>query len=353
MLNFIIERRREIVDRACKTIALRSHLVQSEPRDVPLFMNIFLSQVVEILGHPFAKIEAGIKRSAAIHGAAMFDLGYDVSSVAHDYADISNAITGLIMDTQTVISVEDVFVLNHCTDEAVGAAVMEFMTRHDRKQATAEAQRQGMFAHELRNKISSVKLGFQAIVSGRAPVVGAMAATVTRGITNLDALVERSILDTRLEMGVVSPKIVHLHQLMDETRNDHMLSAQARGLVLEVAPIPHEINIEVDPLIILGAVSNLLQNAFKFTPSGGRVLLRSHTIDQHVFIDVADGCGGLPPGKPEDLFKAFEQRSDERSGLGLGLFIARKSVEASGGQLQVEDLPGTGCVFTIELPRAN
>jgi hypothetical protein len=316
-------------------------------------MNLFLSQVVEILGHPFAKIEAGIKRAATVHGGAMFDLGYDVGSVAHDYADISNAITGLVMDTRTSISVEDVFVLNHCTDEAVGAAVQEFMARHDRKQASGEAERQGMFAHELRNKISAVKLGFQSIVSGRFPVGGAVAATVTRGIFNLDALIERSILDTRLEMGVVSPKLVHLHQLMDESRSDHMLSAQSRGLVLDVAPIPHEINIEVDPLIILGAVSNLLQNAFKFTPSGGRVLLRSHTIDQHVFIDVADGCGGLPPGKPEELFKAFEQRSGNRSGLGLGLFIARKGVEASGGQLQVEDLPGTGCVFTIELPLAS
>jgi hypothetical protein len=70
-----------------------------------------------------------------------------------------------------------------------------------------------------------------------------------------------------------------------------------------------------------------------------------------VQIDVADECGGLPTGKCEELAAACEQRGADRSGLGLGLFITRKAVEASGGVLRVRDVPGTGCVFTIDLPR--
>jgi signal transduction histidine kinase len=70
-----------------------------------------------------------------------------------------------------------------------------------------------------------------------------------------------------------------------------------------------------------------------------------------VLIEVEDECGGLPEGQTEDLFGVFEQRSADRSGLGVGLAIARASVEMNGGEIRVRDLPGRGCIFTIELPR--
>ena len=70
-----------------------------------------------------------------------------------------------------------------------------------------------------------------------------------------------------------------------------------------------------------------------------------------VRIEVEDRCGGLPAGDTEALFRPFEQRGGNRTGLGLGLSISRRSVEADGGVLSVRDLPGIGCVFTIDLPR--
>jgi hypothetical protein len=69
-----------------------------------------------------------------------------------------------------------------------------------------------------------------------------------------------------------------------------------------------------------------------------------------VTIEVADACGGLPPGKVDDLFAPLVQRGENRSGFGLGLAIARQAVEAHGGSIDVRDDPGDGCVFTIELP---
>jgi hypothetical protein len=140
---------------------------------------------------------------------------------------------------------------------------------------------------------------------------------------------------------------------MDEARTGGLLVAQSRGINLDVGPTAREIDVNVDPEILGGVLSNLLQNAFKFTPHGGKVLLRTSTLDDHVLIDVTDACGGLPPGKTEELFDAFEQRGSDRSGLGLGLFISRKGAEASGGSLHVRDLPGMGCVFTIDLPQLH
>jgi Histidine kinase-, DNA gyrase B-, and HSP90-like ATPase len=81
------------------------------------------------------------------------------------------------------------------------------------------------------------------------------------------------------------------------------------------------------------------------------VFLRAHASGDHVFIDVEDESGGLLPGKQDELFAPFSQRSADRSGLGLGLTISLRGARALGGDLRVRDLPGQGCVFSVELPR--
>jgi signal transduction histidine kinase len=72
-----------------------------------------------------------------------------------------------------------------------------------------------------------------------------------------------------------------------------------------------------------------------------------------VFLLCEDECGGLPSGKVAELFKPFHQRAADRSAVGLGLSITYRSVEANGGRVQVRDIPGSGCVFTIDLPRPS
>jgi signal transduction histidine kinase len=94
-----------------------------------------------------------------------------------------------------------------------------------------------------------------------------------------------------------------------------------------------------------------MQNAFKFSHRGGHVFLRTSATEQRVRIEIEDECGGLPPGKVDDFFGAFRQGGDNRSGLGLGLYISRQGIEANDGTLDVVDVPGHGCIFTIELPR--
>jgi signal transduction histidine kinase len=98
------------------------------------------------------------------------------------------------------------------------------------------------------------------------------------------------------------------------------------------------------------AVANLLQNAFKFTAPGTEVTLCAKVAGERVRIEVTDGCGGLRPGDAETMFEPFVQHGIDKTGVGLGLSIARRSVEANGGTLSVRNLPGQGCVFTIELP---
>jgi signal transduction histidine kinase len=79
--------------------------------------------------------------------------------------------------------------------------------------------------------------------------------------------------------------------------------------------------------------------------------LSAYAATDRIRIEVQDHCGGLVPGAVEKMFIPFTQLGSDRSGLGLGLWICRNSVEASGGSVSVRDLPGSGCVFSIDLPR--
>ena len=79
--------------------------------------------------------------------------------------------------------------------------------------------------------------------------------------------------------------------------------------------------------------------------------LNAYSAAGRILIDVEDNCGGLPAGDAERMFRPFTQGSEDKSGLGLGLSISRRSIEANSGTLSVRDIPGSGCVFTIDLPR--
>jgi len=101
-------------------------------------------------------------------------------------------------------------------------------------------------------------------------------------------------------------------------------------------------------------IANLLQNAFKFTKAHTTVTLRVGSSAERVLIEIEDACGGLPgnAGTEDDgLFRPFEQRSQNRTGLGLGLAFSRWGVEANNGRIYARSLPGKGCVFTVDLPR--
>lgn len=101
----------------------------------------------------------------------------------------------------------------------------------------------------------------------------------------------------------------------------------------------------------MAAVANLLQNAFKFTTPGTEVLLTGYAQGDRILIDIKDHCGGLAAGVEDTMFLPFSQAGTNRTGIGLGLTIAKQTVLANDGTLTVNDIAGVGCVFTINLPR--
>jgi signal transduction histidine kinase len=120
---------------------------------------------------------------------------------------------------------------------------------------------------------------------------------------------------------------------------------------LMVMPVEKALTIDADRQILAAVVGNLLQNAFKFTRPRTTVTLRVGTSAERVLIEVQDECGGLPSGNVNELFRPFEQRGTNRTGVGLGLAFSRWAVEANGGRIYSRNLPDKGCVFTVDLPR--
>ncbi|HEY4998725.1 MAG TPA: ATP-binding protein [Usitatibacter sp.] len=129
------------------------------------------------------------------------------------------------------------------------------------------------------------------------------------------------------------------------------LEAQVRECAFAVSDVDPRLAVDADRDLLFSAVGNLLQNAFKFTNSHTEVTLSAYAAADRILIDVADHCGGLPAGDAQKMFMPFAQENEDRTGLGLGLSISRRSVEANEGTLGARDVPGVGCVFTISPPR--
>jgi signal transduction histidine kinase len=191
-----------------------------------------------------------------------------------------------------------------------------------------------------------------AIKTGGVGTGGATGAVLDRSLIGMRNLIDRSLAGVRLTAGMPTrAQLISLADFIADVKISASLEAKTRGCHFSVGDVDRGLALDVDREIMMSAVGNILQNAFKFTLSHTEVRLNAYAAADRIRIEVEDHCGGLPPGAPEDMFQPFKQNGKDRSGLGLGLAICRRSVEASNGVLQVRDIPHSGCVFTIDLPR--
>jgi signal transduction histidine kinase len=183
-------------------------------------------------------------------------------------------------------------------------------------------------------------------------VNGSTGAVLGQSLMSLRDVVDRTLSEVRLEAGTQRRARMPVVTFIDEIAASGMLHSEYRHIQFTVEPIDPALSIDADPQLLTSAVMNLLHNAFKNTPSGGRVVLRARAEQGRLLIETEDECGGIPPGKG-DLFQAFgDRRGSDRSGLGLGLSIARNAVRTHGGETSIRNMPGKGCVFIIDVPLA-
>jgi signal transduction histidine kinase len=354
LFEFIVLNRDEIVNRTRTKVRGRPWPSVSD-REIEHGVPLFLTQLAETLrlettAEPFPSDAVGA--TATRHGAELLTAGFSVAQVVHDYGDICQAITEIAIEQHAPITVEEFHTLNRCLDTAIAEAVSEHTRLSELKRSGQEVERLGQAAHELRNLLNSALLAFHALKRGSVAVNGSTGAVLGRSLTSLQDLVERTLAEVRLAAGKQRPERLTVAAFVDQIGATGVLYSEYRGVRLTVLAVDPELAVDGDPQLLTSAVMNVLQNAFKYTPAGGTVTFGAHAHAGRVLIEVQDECGGIPEQKG-DLFQAFgDRRSADRSGLGLGLSIARQAVRANAGDIHVRNMPGKGCIFTIDLPLA-
>jgi len=369
--EFLTDNRAELIERCGLKVAQRAS-PKPTAAELEFGIPLFLDQLVKTLrmertAEPMRSREVSgpaggggalaseIGAAAARHGLELLRHGFTVDQVVHDYGDLCQAVTDLAFEREMPIEIDEFRTLNRCLDNAIADAVTEFARQRDllttERDAQALSERLGFLAHELRNLIHTATLAVTAIKAGNVGLAGATGAVLDRSLIGLRNLIDRSLADVRVSAGMPARRArVPLPELICEAQISASLEANARGCRFVVSADGAGLAVHADREMLLAALGNLLQNAFKFTERDTEVSLAAYASADRVLIEVADRCGGLPQGDAEKMFAPLPDAAG-KSGLGLGLAICRNSVEANGGVLRVRDVPGTGCVFTIDLPR--
>ena len=244
--------------------------------------------------------------------------------------------------------------------ERLTTTLNEMMERLERsftalRRFTADA------SHELKTPLTVLRSGVERAVRAR-DVPRDTLETLEEVLQEINRMTE--LVDTLLTLARVDEGRVPLHrepvnlgEIVEETRETGELLAEPAGLTLDVQVPREPIVAPVDRTRIRQLLLNLLTNAVKYTPPGGRVRLRLDSAPGWAVLNVADTGIGIAPGDLPLIFDRFwradiaRTRTGERAGAGLGLAICKWIAEAHGGSIEVHSRPGRGTAFTVKLPR--
>jgi hypothetical protein len=230
-----------------------------------------------------------IGATAALHGKELLQRGFTVEQVVHDYGDLCQAITDLAFEIKKSIDIDEFRTLNRCLDNAIADAVTEFNYQHDTvvedKRTQALNIRLGMLSHELRSHLNSATLALYAIKSGDIGLKGATGAILDRSLVEMAKLLDHSLSEVRMTAGLES--LHHLFSLSDfiaEIKLSASLQAQVKKCSLIVSTVDTHLALDGDRDLLLSAVGNLLQNAFKFTRPNTEVILNAYAMSDRILI---------------------------------------------------------------------
>lgn len=353
--EFITTYRDPIIARTRAKLTDRPWAVVSDSElehGVPLFLTQLSETLrLETTGTPFS--DSAIGESATRHGRELRALGFTISQVVHDYGDICQAITEVAVEQHLPITTEEFHTLNRCLDTAIAGAVTEHARITAETGRTETVERTGQLAHELRDVLHSAMLAFNTLKLGTVAINGSTGAVLGRSLMTLRDLVDNTLSDVRMAANIRRRERLPVASFLGEIAVVANMQAECRGLRFGVETDDADIAVDGDPQLLASAVMNLLNNAFKFTRAGGGVMLRARRHGERVRIEVEDECGGVAAALTDVFFQPFaERRKHDRTGLGLGLSIARKAVRIHGGEIEFRNLPDQGCVFVIDLPLA-
>ncbi len=352
MLHEFLSHHRDDIIVRCENAYRQRNPDRSASDDLLPAIRNFLDEIIKAERHeaglPDHSTLPGDTEEARLIGEYRFRRGMKIREVVEDYGTFSQVIADLAVENHVELDARSYRVLNRCLDSGLAQAITTYYDLSLARGQQEFAEWLGFLAHELRNSLSSAVLAYGFIRTGSVGMESRTARVLERSLNQLESLVSQTLVTVQLKSGVAPEH--ELLDVQDLIEDIHTAALPERDIVV-ARSVETGLKVHADPRLLSSALTNLVQNALKFTRDRGRVEIRAHRDEVGVVIEVEDECGGLG-GCGDALFEPFVQRNQNRSGVGLGLTITRNAIEAHGGKLSVRDLPGNGCVFTVRLPDA-
>lgn len=212
--------------------------------------------------------------------------------------------------------------------------------------------------HELARPLGGIRLGIESLRSGASEDPETSESLLTemdQSIQRMEALIEDLALSARPKSHPLKLRrtTVALEPLLHGLNARFSRRAEARGIQLALK-LPESLpSVEADEMRLFQILANLIDNALKYTPTGGQVTLYAEQSPGMIELGVRDTGPGIPEGEADRLLEPFTQgdsASDVRQGMGLGLSIVNELVRAHGGEFTLENLPGGGLQAAVQLP---
>lgn len=212
-------------------------------------------------------------------------------------------------------------------------------------------------SHELRTPLGALRARLENLVDGIEQPDRTTLAEALSQVERLGALVEQLLDLSRLESGAVPLELddVPAMQLLTEVTTEWREQAATRDVRLESFLLPADLRLRVDPARMRQVLGNVVANAIRHSPDGGRIVLTARANDGRPRLEVVDEGPGIPADELERVFERFYRsdraRSGDEGGAGLGLAIARWIVELHEGTITATAAKPYGCRVIVELPR--
>lgn len=358
LFEFLIQNKKEIIQLCRKKVNAAG---ESKPTSALLDQGlpVFYDELIAVLKRTASAADSGkINRAvkiksgdAAAHGKESLRLGYTISQVVHAYGAVCQSITEFVQTKSFQIKSLEFHDLNLALDCSIAEAVTEYEKVQNEHLNDNEIERLGFLIHELGNSLAAASIAHQMIQSGRVGSAGDTSKVVSRSHERMQHLIRNAQVEVRLRgHATLEHAPMNLMDLVKEVEDTAVIIRKSKEIHIK-NEVDANIHLTADRHLIFSALSNLVNNAIKFTKEHGKVFVRVKESKGHILMEVEDECGGLPEGKIDELFQPFIQKGDNKTGMGLGLSLGRQAIELNQGTLTARNIAGKGCSFTIDLPK--
>lgn len=351
--RFLEETRGELIERWSRETKRKNPELERLPEaSVINAMGLFVDQVAAALRARHGLSDSSIAQSHGEHRQAN---AFELHRLIGEYVTFLDVVRDTAAAHGRSLDAKEQLRLARLVLIGAAESTHAFATRHERALRRRDAEHFAFLAHDLRNPLAVVRMAWQLLrAQGQLPesepvrlIERSLVATVERLDTSLESMRARLDFD-----GTVLDRDRHqLGALVSAACDEVALAARTKQVEIEIGG-GDEVELQVDGRLISAALINVLHNAIKHTPSGGRVVVTWQTEQETAIVEICDEGTGIDPETAERIFKAFSAGSGEGSGFGLGLAIVREAVEAHGGSVHLENRnePDRGCCFKLLVP---